>query len=31
MLKMKSAKCGITDSALVRLLVLGFQPKEKTR
>ena len=29
MLKMKSAKCGITDSALVRLLVLGFQPKEK--
>lgn len=29
MLKMKSAKCGITDSALVRLLVLGFNPKEK--
>lgn len=28
-LKMKSAKCGITDSALVRLLVLGFHPKEK--
>lgn len=28
-LKIKSAKCGITDSALVRLLILGFHPKEK--
>lgn len=28
-LKQKAALCCITDSALVRLLILGFQPKPK--